>query len=190
MSLAAKVSADKARGGDGSFERSMHGSLDNRDAVEKHPGAFRTISEVADELDVPQHVLRFWETKFVQVRPVKRAGGRRYYRPEDVDLIKGIRRLLHEQGYTIRGAQRVLKENGIRFVQSVGRGEAEVAAPTQRDLETGEYEADEEAVPSTASDEDRLGADRLALQAVLDDLHACRDALRTLSDPSDLAIRS
>lgn len=190
MSLAVKVPADRARNGDGSFEGSGPGSVDNRDTMEKRPGAFRTISEVADELDVPQHVLRFWETKFAQVRPVKRAGGRRYYRPEDVDLIRGIRRLLHEQGYTIRGAQRVLKENGIRFVQSVGRGEAEVAAPTQRDLDTGEYEADEEVAPGAASEDDRLGDDRLTLQAVLDDLHACRDALQTLSDPSDLAIRS
>ncbi|MCJ2132055.1 MerR family transcriptional regulator [Methylobacterium sp. E-045] len=190
MPLAAKVPVETARGGEGPFEVSLSGSADGRDTVEKRPGAFRTISEVADELDVPQHVLRFWETKFAQVRPVKRAGGRRYYRPEDVDLIKGIRRLLHEQGYTIRGAQRVLKENGIRFVQSVGRGEAEVAAPIPRDLEAGEDEADDEAGHATAREDDRLGADRSTLQAVLDDLHACRDALRKLRDPSDPAIRS
>ncbi|WP_027172566.1 MerR family transcriptional regulator [Methylobacterium sp. 10] len=189
MSLAAKVPAETALSGDSSFEGGIPGAGDNRDTVEKRPGAFRTISEVADEIDVPQHVLRFWETKFAQVRPVKRAGGRRYYRPEDVDLIKGIRRLLHEQGYTIRGAQRVLKENGIRFVQSVGRGEAEVAAPSQRDLESGECEADDEAISGTASDDDNLGVDRLALQEVLDDLHACRDALQKLRDPSDLATR-
>ncbi|WP_036302784.1 MerR family transcriptional regulator [Methylobacterium sp. 77] len=160
--------------------------MESRDTGEKRPGAFRTISEVADEIDVPQHVLRFWETKFVQIRPVKRAGGRRYYRPEDVDLIKGIRRLLHDQGYTIRGAQRVLKENGIRFVQSVGRGEAEVAAPTSRDLEAGEAESDDEAAPVFAGDE-RRDADRQVLLAVLDDLHACRDALNLLRDPPDVA---
>lgn len=78
--------------------------------VEKAPGAFRTISEVATDLDVPQHVLRFWESKFTQVRPLKRGGGRRYYRPEDVDLLRFIRGLLYEQGYTIRGVQKVLKD--------------------------------------------------------------------------------
>jgi DNA-binding transcriptional MerR regulator len=75
----------------------------------KSPAAFRTISEVADELDVAQHVLRFWESKFPQVRPLKRGGGRRYYRPEDVDLLRQIRSLLYEEGYTIRGAQKLLK---------------------------------------------------------------------------------
>ena len=82
--------------------------------VEKAPGAFRTISEVATDLDVPQHVLRFWESKFAQVRPLKRGGGRRYYRPEDVDLLRFIRGLLYEQGYTIRGVQKVLKEQKDR----------------------------------------------------------------------------
>ncbi len=80
--------------------------------VEKSPSAFRTISEVAEELDVPQHVLRFWETKFPQVRPLKRGGGRRYYRPEDVDTLRRIRGLLYEQGYTIKGVQRLLREGG------------------------------------------------------------------------------
>jgi DNA-binding transcriptional MerR regulator len=87
--------------------------------VEKAPDAFRTISEVADELDVPQHVLRFWESRFREIRPMKRGGGRRYYRPDDVDLLRGIRHLLYGEGYTIRGVQRLLKEQGQRFVQSV-----------------------------------------------------------------------
>ena len=87
--------------------------------MDKAPDAFRTISEVADELDVPQHVLRFWESRFPQIRPMKRAGGRRYYRPEDVDLLRGIRHLLYGEGYTIRGVQRILREQGPRFVQSV-----------------------------------------------------------------------
>ena len=78
--------------------------------MDKAPDAFRTISEVADELDIPQHVLRFWETRFTQIKPMKRSGGRRYYRPDDVDLLKGIRRLLYGEGYTIRGVQRILKE--------------------------------------------------------------------------------
>jgi DNA-binding transcriptional MerR regulator len=87
--------------------------------LDKAPDAFRTISEVADELDVPQHVLRFWESRFPQIRPMKRAGGRRYYRPDDVDLLRGIRHLLYGQGYTIRGVQRILREQGPKFVQAV-----------------------------------------------------------------------
>lgn len=89
--------------------------------MEKSPDAFRTISEVASDLGMPQHVLRFWETKFPQIRPLKRGGGRRYYRPDDVDLLKGIRHLLYGEGYTIRGVQRILKENGVRFVGNVWR---------------------------------------------------------------------
>lgn len=78
----------------------------------KSPGAFRTISEVAEDLDVPPHVLRFWETKFSQIKPMKRGGGRRYYRPEDVDLLRKIRALLYKDGYTIKGVQKLLKEGG------------------------------------------------------------------------------
>ena len=85
--------------------------------VEKSAQAFRTISEVAAELDVPQHVLRFWESKFSQVRPLKRGGGRRYYRPEDIDLLRRIRTLLYEDGYTIKGVQRLLKEGRGRLPQ-------------------------------------------------------------------------
>ena len=88
----------------------------------KSPDAFRTISEVAAELDVPQHVLRFWESRFIQIKPVKRAGGRRFYRPEDVDLLRGIRALLYSDGLTIRGVQKVLKERGLRHVSGIGRG--------------------------------------------------------------------
>jgi DNA-binding transcriptional MerR regulator len=90
---------------------------------EKSPDAFRTISEVALELDVPQHVLRFWESRFAQIKPVKRAGGRRFYRPEDVDLLRGIRALLYSDGFTIRGVQKLLKEKGLRHVAGVGRGQ-------------------------------------------------------------------
>jgi DNA-binding transcriptional MerR regulator len=81
---------------------------------EKSATAFRTISEVADELDVPQHVLRFWETKFTQVKPLKRGGGRRYYRPEDVELLRLIRGLLYDDGYTIKGVQRLMREGGLK----------------------------------------------------------------------------
>jgi DNA-binding transcriptional MerR regulator len=91
--------------------------------VAKSPEAFRTISEVAADLGLPQHVLRFWETRFVQIRPMKRGGGRRYYRPDDIDLLRGIRTLLYGEGYTIRGVQRILKEQGPRFVIGAGRGD-------------------------------------------------------------------
>jgi len=82
--------------------------------LEKSASAFRTISEVADELEVPQHVLRFWETKFPQVRPLKRGGGRRYYRPEDVELLRQIRSLLYHEGYTIKGVQRLMREGSLK----------------------------------------------------------------------------
>ncbi|CAH1661400.1 MerR-like DNA binding protein [Hyphomicrobiales bacterium] len=87
--------------------------------MDKGPDAFRTISEVGEELDVPQHVLRFWETRFTQIKPLKRGGGRRYYRPDDVELLRGIRHLLYGEGYTIKGVQRILKQEGVRFVQQV-----------------------------------------------------------------------
>jgi DNA-binding transcriptional MerR regulator len=90
----------------------------------KSPEAFRTISEVAAMLDVPQHVLRFWETRFSQIRPIKRAGGRRFYRPEDIDLLRGIRLLLYFEGYTIRGAQKILREKGVRYTAALGREQA------------------------------------------------------------------
>jgi len=92
--------------------------------LDKAPDAFRTISEVAEDLDIPQHVLRFWETRFTQIKPMKRRGGRRYYRPDDVDLLRGIRRLLYGEGYTIRGVQRILKEHGVKSVQGLVDGSA------------------------------------------------------------------
>ena len=91
--------------------------------MDKSPDAFRTISEVAEELDLPQHVLRFWETRFAQIKPMKRGGGRRYYRPQDVELIKGIRNMLYDQGYTIKGVQRLLRENGQQFLAAIGTGQ-------------------------------------------------------------------
>lgn len=97
--------------------------------MNKSPDAFRTISEVAEDIDLPQHVLRFWETRFREIKPLKRGGGRRYYRPDDVDLLRGIKHLLYEEGYTIRGLQRILKEQGIRYVIGVGKGEITPVAP-------------------------------------------------------------
>jgi DNA-binding transcriptional MerR regulator len=90
--------------------------------VEKSPEAFRSISEAAGDLDLPQHVLRFWESRFAQLKPVKRAGGRRYYRPEDIDLLRGIRALLYSDGLTIKGVQKILKDRGLRHVAEIGRG--------------------------------------------------------------------
>ena len=89
--------------------------------MEKSPDAFRTISEVAVDLDVPQHVLRFWESRFREIKPMKRGGGRRYYRPDDVSLLRGIRHLLYGEGYTIRGVQRIIREQGIKFVQAAAQ---------------------------------------------------------------------
>jgi DNA-binding transcriptional MerR regulator len=90
--------------------------------VEKSPEAFRSISEAANDLDLPQHVLRFWESRFSQLKPVKRAGGRRFYRPEDIDLLRGIRALLYSDGLTIKGVQKILKDRGHRHVAEIGRG--------------------------------------------------------------------
>jgi DNA-binding transcriptional MerR regulator len=103
--------------------------------LDKAPEAFRTISEAAEELVVPQHVLRFWETRFAQIKPLKRGGGRRYYRPTDLDLLKGIRRLLYTEGYTIRGVQKIFREDGSGHVASIGRGEAPVRKRDQAELE-------------------------------------------------------
>lgn len=101
-------------------------------SLDKALDAFRTISEVAEDLDLPQHVLRFWETRFNQIKPLKRGGGRRYYRPDDVELVKGIKHLLYAEGYTIKGVQRILKEEGLKFVQNIwrdGAQDVQAAAP-------------------------------------------------------------
>jgi DNA-binding transcriptional MerR regulator len=127
--------------------------------LDKAPDAFRTISEVAQDLDIPQHVLRFWETRFSQIKPMKRSGGRRYYRPDDVDLLKGIRRLLYGEGYTIRGVQRILKEHGIKSVQSLADGSTAVSfgaieeAIGQSLMEDG-LEPREEAVEAKGEEEE------------------------------------
>src|SRR5919112_1140999 len=124
--------------------------------MDKSPDAFRTISEVAEDLDLPQHVLRFWETRFSQIRPLKRAGGRRYYRPEDVELLRRIRELLYNNGYTIKGVQRLLRDVGRR-----GEGE-EPAGEDQVEPEIAEA-APPEAAPSPA-------ASRSAIETAIDEL--------------------
>ena len=110
--------------------------------MDKAPDAFRTISEVAEEINVPQHVLRFWESRFAQIRPMKRGGGRRYYRPDDVDLLRGVRHLLYGEGYTIRGVQRILREGGIGFVQNVWRPGTEPSPPEAEEDRAGDDGAD------------------------------------------------
>ena len=117
----------------------------------KAPDAFRTISEVAEELDLPQHVLRFWESRFHEIKPMKRGGGRRYYRPDDIDLLRGIRHLLYGEGYTIRGVQRILREQGTKFVQLVWRE----GAPQPPHGATEEEEFTEEA-PAALEEEHGL----------------------------------
>lgn len=151
--------------------------------MEKAPDAFRTISEVADEIDVPQHVLRFWESRFSHIRPMKRGGGRRYYRPDDVDLLRGIRHLLYGEGYTIRGVQRILREHGGAFVQNVWRVGAEPAPPPLEEDAQEAAAAPESAEPNLfagldgISEEKPAGLgkeDRRKLEMALDELLACR----------------
>lgn len=126
----------------------------------KAPDAFRTISEVAADLDLPQHVLRFWESRFPQIKPMKRGGGRRYYRPDDVELLRGIRHLLYGQGYTIRGVQRILREQGPRFVQTVWQEGApqperqpEVEADEREDADIADEAIADEAIADAESGE-------------------------------------
>jgi DNA-binding transcriptional MerR regulator len=110
--------------------------------LEKSPEAYRTIREVADSLDLPQHVLRFWETRFPQIRPLKRAGGRRYYRPDDIERLRLIRRLLYDEGYTIKGVQKLFKEQGVQALSAAGLSPAgstaEAASPAAPPVETAQ----------------------------------------------------
>ena len=171
--------------------------------MDKAPDAFRTISEVAEEINVPQHVLRFWESRFTQIRPLKRGGGRRYYRPDDVDLLRGVRHLLYGEGYTIRGVQRILREEGLVFVQEVWRPGAEsslVAVEEREEVEGQGLEeedrppepslfiaparenepADTRREPTIVPPATRSGLDdheRRKLQTALDELIACRDVI-------------
>lgn len=135
----------------------------------KSADAFRTISEVSTELDVPKHVLRFWEQRFKQLKPLKRGGGRRFYRPEDVELIKGIQTLLNRDAYTIRGVQRILKEQGVEIVKRLATGDAAAllaAAPPSG-----------EASPSPASKSRRNAGSRKSRRARIEPLHADRDVV-------------
>ena len=132
----------------------------------KSASAFRTISEVAGELDVPPHVLRFWETKFAQIKPLKRGGGRRYYRPEDIDLLRGIRELLYTEGYTIKGVQKLLREGGIK---SIGPTVSTPVPPA----------ATPDWVPGAAKDGDKAPQNQEQLRAVLAELEELRALLNS-----------
>ena len=125
---------------------------------DKSPDAFRTISEAADELDLPQHVLRFWESRFREIKPMKRGGGRRFYRPDDLDLLRGIRHLLYGEGYTIRGVQRILREHGIKFVQVVWQEGAVQPPHGAADEDEVAEEAVETAYDETDGDSDGIGS--------------------------------
>nr|WP_314260440.1 MerR family transcriptional regulator [uncultured Devosia sp.] len=145
--------------------------------MDKSPDAFRTISEAADELDLPQHVLRFWETRFATIKPLKRGGGRRYYRPEDVMLLRGIRHLLYDQGFTIKGVQRILKDQGSRYVIAVGEGKPlEDLLPMIEAAEEASDEAEiEDAVMLSNPALDKESRDKLS--DVLRELLECKRIL-------------
>ncbi len=151
--------------------------------MDKAPEAFRTISEVADELEVPKHVLRFWEAKFAQLKPMKRGGGRRYYRPEDVALLRGIRFLLYNDGYTIRGVQKILREHGPRYVMDFRR----IAEEQEQDDAMSQTHE----IPDVAAEAAQSGGatllreaegpmrqlDMRSLGALIEEIEACRRIL-------------
>jgi DNA-binding transcriptional MerR regulator len=144
----------------------------------KGPEAFRTISEAAEEIGVPQHVLRFWETKFSFIRPMKRAGGRRFYRPQDLAMLKGVRVLLHDEGYTIKGVQRLHKELGVKRLLTAASGQPAEAAPgpAVEDMQTP-VQTFPQRGPHDLSEPERL-----RLSAALQDLLAAKSRLRRLLD--------
>lgn len=153
---------------------------EDRPRPRKAPAAFRTISEVADELHIPQHVLRFWETKFAQVRPLKRGGGRRYYRPDDITLLRRIADLLYAQGYTIKGVQRLLREGGGRLADDIPPAAAEeraAAAAEQAVAEAAPLLLTEPAAPPSPR-APGAATEAARLRAVLTETLAALEALR------------
>lgn len=155
--------------------------------VEKSADAFRTISEVADELEVPQHVLRFWETKFAQIRPLKRGGGRRYYRPEDIDLLRAIRGLLYDKGYTIKGVQKLIREGGLKLAD----GEVVPDIPGALEGEEAASPADSSAGHDLPLFRATLTADQVRdVKAAVGELTDLRDRLRRALDACKRAARS
>jgi DNA-binding transcriptional MerR regulator len=148
--------------------------------VLKGPDAFRTISEAADELGVPQHVLRFWETKFSFIRPMKRAGGRRFYRRQDLEVLRGVRALLHDEGYTIKGVQRLHKEQGLRRLVTAAGGELDAEALAELEADEAEATSAEDAAPAGLAPEARA-----QLEAVLEELAFAKAELDAVLARSD-----
>jgi DNA-binding transcriptional MerR regulator len=161
-------------------ELAASGGVNGRSRTKKAPNAFRTISEVADELHIPQHVLRFWETKFPQVKPLKRGGGRRYYRPDDISLLRRISDLLYTQGYTIKGVQRLLREGG-------GRLSDDIPPPTPD--EQMEAAAERDAMPPAPPREPELPMPGL-MQAAAPAMATARTVVRQKLDPETERLRA
>lgn len=134
--------------------------------MSKGPQAFRTISEASEALGVPQHVLRFWETKFTFVQPMKRAGGRRFYRPQDLAVLRGVRRLLHEEGYTIKGVQKLHREHGLKRLIAAGDPQAAAA-----------FEGEDQAAWAPPAAPGGEGLDQVRLRALLAEVEAARRRL-------------
>ena len=165
----------------------MSATSPDQTSMKKSPDAFRTISEVADALNVPAHVLRFWESKFTQIRPVKRGGGRRYYRPDDVNLLKGIRELLYTDGMTIKGVQKVLRDQGSKSVASNASeilasvaAEVQPSEPVQPNLFVPEAEPlklDRRVAPVPVH-HGLSQSQRIELASIMRDLVALRDSMR------------
>jgi DNA-binding transcriptional MerR regulator len=181
--------------------------------VHKAADAFRTISEVSQTLDVPQHVLRFWESKFPAIKPLKRAGGRRYYRPDDIDLLRGIRTLLYGEGYTVKGVQKLLREGGAKHICEIGRFgvrkagrpavtaepaqlvaprriveyDAAIDAEDEGEMDEGAEEGADQALEDTedGAAETVSVSHRDKLEAALAELLALRDLLRAARGPAD-----
>jgi len=143
----------------------------------KSAAAFRTISEVASDLDIPAHVLRFWESKFVQVKPLKRGGGRRYYRPEDIELLRGIRELLYTDGYTIKGVQKLLREGGVKQILAEQASGQSATAP-QKKAGTPATQAPVASAADGAMGDGKGDIQREKLRQVLGELEDMRSLLK------------
>ena len=152
----------------------------NIDAPRKSASAFRTISEVATELDIPAHVLRFWESKFAQVKPLKRGGGRRYYRPEDIALLRGIRELLYIDGYTIRGVQKLMREGGVKALASRHMSSLHTSASAVSLPHPEQISSDQSRSKKKLEMDDTL---RTELVSVLKELELVRDRLKKDVNP-------
>lgn len=163
-------------------------------AVAKAAEAFRTISEASNELDVPQHVLRHWEEVFGQIRPMRRAGGRRYYRPIDLDVLRGVRVLLYEQRYTTKGVQKIFKENGVKYIAELGRMEA-AGQPIELRPLVNEEADDREGAPAHSDAPELLTEDEIvnlspAVRAKLETLLSRLERAQQALDDAVVAIEA